>query len=66
MPKYAEFERELKQAGCYFHHEGGEHEVWYSPITGLTFRISRHKQQEVPRGTEKAIRNQSGVPKKRN
>ena len=65
MPSYAEFGRELKEYGCYFHHEGKEHEVWFSPITGQTFRMSRHKKQEVPRGTEHAIRKQAGVPKKR-
>lgn len=65
MPKWTEFKRELKQAGCRFDHEGGNHEWWFSPITGGYFQIPRHNQQEVPPGTEHTIRKQSGVPKKR-
>ena len=65
MPKYAELKRELRQAGCYKKSEGGNHEWWYSPITGEMFQMGRHNQQEVKLTTEKSIRKQAGVPKKR-
>ncbi|MAU95873.1 MAG: hypothetical protein CMP81_08290 [Fulvimarina sp.] len=49
MPGYT---RELKTlllaAGCWFHRQGrGDHEIWYSPITGRYFTVdsdikSRH------------------------
>jgi len=65
MPKYAELKRELKQVGCRFDHDGGNHEIWYSPITNGYFPISRHDQEEVAPGTEHSIRKKAGVPKKR-
>ena len=64
MPRYAELKREHKKAGCYFKREGANHEIWYSPITGREFPMSRHNGEEVPKGTEMAIRKQSGVYKK--
>jgi len=65
MPKYAELKRELAKAGCYLKSQGGNHEKWYSPITDEFFRVSRHDSQEVPYGTEMAIRKQAGVPRNR-
>ncbi len=64
MPKYAELKREFEAAGCY-RLENSKHQKWYSPITGETFRMSHHDQEEVPTGTEHALRKQAGVPKKR-
>lgn len=65
MPKFAELKREFKKAGCYKISEGSGHEWWFSPITGAEFQIGRHNQEEVPAGTEKILRKQAGVPKKR-
>lgn len=65
MSKFAELKREFKKAGCRFDHEGTGHEWWYSPITNQYFQMGRHDQQEVPKGTEKLLRKQAGVPKKR-
>ena len=65
MPKWAELRREFSKAGCYKESEGGNHEWWYSPITGENFQMGRHSQQEVPSGIEKTLRKQAGVPKKR-
>ena len=56
-----ELKRKLKKIGCYKHHEGKRHEMWYSPITGKTFSTSRHKAEEVPVGTLKKISKDSGV-----
>ena len=65
MPKYAEFKRELRKAGCYKISEGSNHEWWFSPITGERFQVGRHNNEEVNPTTEKTIRKQAGVPKKR-
>ena len=63
MPKYAELKRELKKSGCY-EVKNSKYKHWKSPITGREFQVSHHDQQEVPPGTEKAIREAAGVPKK--
>lgn len=65
MSKFAELKREFSKAGCRFISEGTNHEWWYSPITGERFQMGRHDQEEVPPGTEKALRKKAGVPKKR-
>ena len=65
MPKFAELKREFKKAGCYKESEGGNHEWWYSPITGETFQMGRHANEEVKPKTEHFLRKQAGVPKKR-
>lgn len=59
--KFAELKRELKKIGCYKHHEGANHEMWYSPITGLQFPVSRHNNEEVRNGTLKSIKRDSGM-----
>ena len=64
MPKFSELKRELKKAGCY-KVKDSKHEHWFSPITGETFPIGHHDNQEVPKGTEKSIRESAGVPKKK-
>lgn len=51
----------LTKAGCTFHRNGkGDHEVWYSPITGIYFTVdcgtkSRHTANETLK--------QAGLPK---
>ena len=34
--------------------------MWYSPITGQYFPVSRHKTEEIPKGTLKSIRKVRG------
>ena len=65
MPRQGELKREFRKAGCYKESEGTNHEWWYSPITDEHFQMGRHDNEEVPKGTENAIRKQAGVPKKR-
>ena len=65
MPKVSELKRELKDAECWLKRQGSNHEIWHSPITNRDFPMSRHDNEEVPPGTERAIRRQSGVYKKR-
>ena len=58
---YSELQKKLKKNGCFKHHEGGNHEIWYSPITNKTFPIGRHKKDEVPIGTLKNIKREAGL-----
>ncbi|MGI6691597.1 MAG: type II toxin-antitoxin system HicA family toxin [Clostridiales bacterium] len=60
--KVSEKKRQLLKAGCYKVREGTNHEVWYSPITGNRFPISRHDGKELPTGTAKIIDKQAGLP----
>ena len=54
--RYSELEKELKKAGCKVYREGANHSIWYSPVTGQKFPVSRHKTEEIPAGTLKSIR----------
>lgn len=58
---YSELKKQLKRIGCYLVEQGANHEKWYSPITGKTFPVGRHKTEEVKPGTLKAIKEQSGL-----
>ena len=51
----------LRQAGCYFVSHGGNHDKWYSPMTGNFFVLPRHNGQELPNGTLNAIKKQAGL-----
>ena len=52
MPmRYSELEKELRKINCTIIREGANHTMWYSPVTGKTFPVSRHKTEEVPTGT---------------
>lgn len=59
--KYSELYKELRDSGCYIHHEGKRHTIWFSPITGDTFPVPRHSSAEVPPGTLKSIRKAAGL-----
>lgn len=65
MPKWEELKREFRKAGCRFESESTNHEWWYSPITGESFQMGRHGNQEVRKETEMTIRKKAGIPKKR-
>ena len=59
--QYSELVQKLKEAGCYIARNGSRHDMWYSPITGKTFPVGRHKTQEVAPGTLKNILRDSGL-----
>lgn len=59
--KVSEMKKLLKQIGCRKIRDGGNHEIWYSPITNRKFQVPRHQSQELPTGTEKQIRKESGL-----
>lgn len=59
--RYSELEKDLKKAGCKVFREGANHTMWYSPITRQYFPVSRHKTEEIPKGTLKSIRKAAGL-----
>ena len=59
--KYSELEKKLRQAGCYIDHEGKRHRMWYSPLTGQTFPVGRHKSEDVKPGTLNKILEAAGL-----
>ena len=59
--KYSELKRLLKKYGCRFDHDGGGHEIWYSPITGLYFPVGRHDRADVKKGTLTSILKDAGI-----
>ena len=58
--KYSELEKMLKSAGCTIFREGKKHCQWKSPA-GKLFSVGRHKTEEVPIGTLKAILKDAGL-----
>ena len=59
--RYSELERKLKKAGCFCVRDGKRHPIWYSPITGKVFQLSRHKNEEVKFGTLLSIVRDAGI-----
>lgn len=53
--KTNQFVRRLKAAGCSLVRHGGEHDIWYSPLTGLTERVPRHGSKEIHNGLLKSL-----------
>lgn len=59
--RWAEKKRQLREAGCRKIDEGGNHEIWYSPITKQKFPVPRHDTQEIGKGMEKVVNKQAGL-----
>jgi HicA toxin of bacterial toxin-antitoxin, len=56
-----ELKKVLSDAGCYFERQGkGDHEIWYSPITGRRFVVDNFIKS---RHTANAVLKQAGLPK---
>lgn len=53
--KTNQFVRRLKAAGCRLVRHGGDHDIWYSPVTGQSDRVPRHGSKEVPTGLLKTL-----------
>lgn len=47
--------KRLKRAGCLIVRHGARHDIWYSPVTGLSRPVPRHGAKEVPIGLLKSI-----------
>lgn len=58
--KKGELIKILKNSGCYFYREGGNHEIWFSPITKKNFAIPRHAK-EIATGTKNKIMKDAGL-----
>jgi mRNA interferase HicA len=52
--------RHLRQSGCRFVREGGDHSIWENPANGRRTAIQRHR--EIPKYTAERICKQLGVP----
>ncbi|MCM1310828.1 MAG: type II toxin-antitoxin system HicA family toxin [Bacteroides sp.] len=59
--KYSELEAELKAAGCYVARKGGNHLLWFSPITGKLIPLGHHGSKEVPMPTARSVRKAAGL-----
>jgi predicted RNA binding protein YcfA (HicA-like mRNA interferase family) len=59
--KTSEFLRKASAIGCCFISHGKEHDVWYSPVTGKYFRVSRHQSQELKGGTLNGMSKDAGL-----
>ena len=56
-----QLKKHLKEAGCRFERQGrGDHEIWYSAITGIRFVVDQHIKS---RHTANAVLKQAGLPK---
>lgn len=56
-----ELKRLLAAAGCEFRRPGkGDHEIWYSPITGRSFPVDH---RILSRHTANGVLKQAGLPK---
>lgn len=59
--KYSELKRLLRSNGCQVLRQGANHEIWFSPITGRRFQVSRHNTEDARRKTLGNILKQSGI-----
>ncbi len=59
--KTSELTRLIRKAGCHFIEHRGEHDLWYSPITGKEIMIPRHPAREIPTGTANRIKRDAGL-----
>ncbi len=53
--KTSQLVRQLNRAGCFVVRHGGNHDVWYSPVTGLKCPVPRHGSREVAQKTYDSI-----------
>ncbi len=59
--KTSELTKDMKKAGCSFVEHRGEHDLWYSPITGKEIMVPRHPGREIPTGTANKIKRDAGL-----
>ncbi|MGH9411231.1 MAG: type II toxin-antitoxin system HicA family toxin [Vicinamibacterales bacterium] len=58
--KRREFERHLREHGCFLHHAGGSHDIWVNPANGAQAPVPRHGT--LKRGTVRGICQRLGIP----
>ena len=59
--KVSEVVRLLNAAGCFIYRRGSNHDIWFSPITGKTFPVSRHKTEDLKPKTLNSIKEKAGI-----
>ena len=59
--KASELTKLAKKCGCYILQHGSRHDEWYSPTTGKTAQIPRHKGKEVATSTAHRIMTDLGL-----
>lgn len=59
--KTSELTKLMKKGGCYFLEHRGEHDLWYSPLTGKEILVPRHPGKEIPTGTASRIKKDAGL-----
>jgi len=59
--KLADLERHLRQHGCEFYREGGNHTIWWNPAIRKIASVPRHR--EIREGTAAKICRQLEIPK---
>ncbi|MBR1633480.1 MAG: type II toxin-antitoxin system HicA family toxin [Lachnospiraceae bacterium] len=59
--KASELTKLLKKSGCHLVEHGSEHDKWFSPTTGNSFRVPRHKSKDIPKGTANSILKDAGL-----
>jgi len=52
--------KHLRQHGCRFVREGGDHSIWENPANGRRTAVQRHR--EIPEYTAKRICKQLEIP----
>lgn len=51
----------MKSGANYLVSHGGEHDRWYSEITGKRYSVPRHGSKEIPSGTVNRILKDAGL-----
>lgn len=59
--KVSELVRLLETSGCSIYRRGANHDIWFSPITGKTFPVSRHKTEDLKPKTLESIKSKAGI-----
>ncbi len=59
--KVSEIIKLLKKNKCKLQRHGNSHDLWYSPITGRSFTVPRHKSKELPVKTAESIMKAAGI-----
>ena len=58
--KWRDLLRHMRQSGCRFVREGGEHSIWENPVANSRTSVPRHR--EIPEFTATRICKQLGIP----
>lgn len=62
MARVSEIVKQIKKhTSCYLLREGGNHEIWLNPDTGIEFQVPRHYGKELPTGTANNILKSAGL-----